>query len=161
MARRRSSMERPSRNWSSAAGPADACPAASSVARRMASATASESAPSRLADRAGPASGTTPARPLPAGLPESVMRLTVAALPADVSRRRAWGTSSLTARYMTASYIYVNLLSNDQGGHVTLTRTSFEIQSWDEQPYVEHDDGRKLTRAAVTRAFSGDLQGQG
>ena len=44
---------------------------------------------------------------------------------------------------------------------MTPTRTSFEIQSWDEQPYVEHDDGRKLTRAAVTRAFSGDLQGQG
>jgi hypothetical protein len=37
----------------------------------------------------------------------------------------------------------------------------FDIASWDEEPYVEIDETRKLTRAAVTQRFSGDLQGDG
>ena len=38
---------------------------------------------------------------------------------------------------------------------------TFEIRSWDEQPYAEIDGGRKLTRASVTQAFSGDIVGDG
>ncbi len=37
-------------------------------------------------------------------------------------------------------------------------KSTFKIESWDEQPYVEHD-GTKLTKASVTQAFSGDLDG--
>jgi Protein of unknown function (DUF3224) len=39
---------------------------------------------------------------------------------------------------------------------VTTLATKLEIKSWDEQPYQEFDDGRKLTKAAVTLAGSGD-----
>jgi hypothetical protein len=35
----------------------------------------------------------------------------------------------------------------------------FEITSWDERPYVEGDEGRKLTRASVTQHHSGDVDG--
>jgi hypothetical protein len=38
---------------------------------------------------------------------------------------------------------------------------TFEVTSWDEAPYVEIDDARKLTRASVTQRFTGDLQGDG
>src|SRR3979411_2115925 len=37
----------------------------------------------------------------------------------------------------------------------------FAIKSWDEKPYSEGQDLPKLTRAAVTRAFSGDIAGEG
>jgi Protein of unknown function (DUF3224) len=37
---------------------------------------------------------------------------------------------------------------------------TFELQSWDEQPYAELDGG-KLTRATVRQAFSGDIEGDG
>ncbi len=36
---------------------------------------------------------------------------------------------------------------------------TFEITSWDEQPYVEGDEGRKLTRASVTQHHAGDIDG--
>ena len=36
---------------------------------------------------------------------------------------------------------------------------TFEITSWDEQPFHEGDDGRKLTRASVTQHHTGDLDG--
>ncbi|HWA40409.1 MAG TPA: DUF3224 domain-containing protein [Gemmatimonadales bacterium] len=36
----------------------------------------------------------------------------------------------------------------------------FEMPSWDEQPIVEYDDGRKLTHAKVTKKFTGDLVGE-
>ena len=38
---------------------------------------------------------------------------------------------------------------------------TFEIKTWDEQPYTEFDDGRKLARASVTQRFSGDIVGDG
>jgi hypothetical protein len=38
---------------------------------------------------------------------------------------------------------------------------TFKIDSWDEQPYVEGEDGGKLTRASVTQTFHGDVEGQG
>jgi len=37
----------------------------------------------------------------------------------------------------------------------------FAIQSWDEKPYGEGPDLPKLTRAAVTKTFTGDIAGQG
>jgi hypothetical protein len=37
----------------------------------------------------------------------------------------------------------------------------FKITSWDEKSYEEVGDGRKLTRAKVTKIFSQDLIGEG
>jgi hypothetical protein len=37
----------------------------------------------------------------------------------------------------------------------------FELASWDEQTTQELEGGRKLTRALVTQAFTGDLEGEG
>jgi hypothetical protein len=37
----------------------------------------------------------------------------------------------------------------------------FAIKSWDEKPYSEGQDLPKLTRAAVTKTFSGDIEGEG
>ena len=37
----------------------------------------------------------------------------------------------------------------------------FAITSWDEKPYSEGQDLPKLTRAAVTRTFTGDIEGEG
>lgn len=41
----------------------------------------------------------------------------------------------------------------------TRADVTFEVKSWDEQPYDEMDDGPRLTRARVTKAFSGDIEG--
>jgi hypothetical protein len=38
---------------------------------------------------------------------------------------------------------------------------TFTIQNWDEKPYEELEDGRKLTHASVTQAFAGDVEGEG
>src|SRR3954449_8374629 len=43
----------------------------------------------------------------------------------------------------------------------THAQGTFEISSWDENPYVELDGGAKLTRASVEQAFSGDIDGEG
>lgn len=37
----------------------------------------------------------------------------------------------------------------------------FSITGWEEKPYSEGEDLPKLTRAAVTKVFSGDLAGEG
>jgi len=37
----------------------------------------------------------------------------------------------------------------------------FAIKSWDEKPYSEGPDLPKLTRAAVTKTFTGDIAGEG
>src|SRR5580765_5182642 len=37
----------------------------------------------------------------------------------------------------------------------------FTIKSWDEKAYGEGQDLPKLTRAAVTKAFTGDIEGEG
>src|SRR5262245_24864414 len=37
----------------------------------------------------------------------------------------------------------------------------FAIKSWDEKPYNEGQDLPRLTRASVTKTFSGDLEGEG
>ena len=43
-----------------------------------------------------------------------------------------------------------------------MTKTAkarFAIKSWDEKPYSEQPDEPKLTRAAVTKILSGDIEG--
>src|SRR5262245_38090076 len=37
----------------------------------------------------------------------------------------------------------------------------FAITSWDEKPYREDPDTPKLTRATVTKTFTGDIEGEG
>ena len=37
----------------------------------------------------------------------------------------------------------------------------FAIKSWDEKPWSEGDDRPKLTRARVTKTYSGDIEGEG
>jgi hypothetical protein len=37
----------------------------------------------------------------------------------------------------------------------------FAIKSWDEKPYSEGQDQPKLTRASVTKTFTGDIEGEG
>jgi len=37
----------------------------------------------------------------------------------------------------------------------------FAIKSWDEKPYSEGRDLPRLTRASVTKAFTGDIEGEG
>jgi hypothetical protein len=37
----------------------------------------------------------------------------------------------------------------------------FAIKSWDEQPYSEGQDQPRLTRAGVTKSYSGDIEGEG
>ncbi len=40
-------------------------------------------------------------------------------------------------------------------------KARFAIQSWDEQPWSEGQDPPKLTRATVTRTYTGDVTGKG
>lgn len=43
----------------------------------------------------------------------------------------------------------------------TQATSKFKIEGWDEQPYVETEDGGKLTRASVKQAFDGDINAEG
>src|SRR5947199_9477907 len=43
----------------------------------------------------------------------------------------------------------------------TVANSRFTIKSWDEKPYSENQGLPKLTRAAVTKTFTGDIAGQG
>lgn len=38
--------------------------------------------------------------------------------------------------------------------------TTFEITAWEEKPYEEFDDGRKMTHASVKKSFKGDIEGE-
>ncbi len=38
---------------------------------------------------------------------------------------------------------------------------TFQIKSWDEKPISEPEGTPKLTRATVTKSFSGDIEGEG
>ena len=42
-----------------------------------------------------------------------------------------------------------------------LTKATFRIISWDEEPFDEPEAGPKLTRAHVKKSFHGDLSGTG
>lgn len=41
--------------------------------------------------------------------------------------------------------------------HATAT---FEIKKWDEHPYIESDDGAKMTRAEIEYIYHGDIEGE-
>src|SRR5437867_4265962 len=41
------------------------------------------------------------------------------------------------------------------------TNARFAIKSWDEKPYSEGQDLPRLTRASVTRTYTGDIEGEG
>ena len=43
----------------------------------------------------------------------------------------------------------------------TVVNSRFTINSWDEKPYSEGQDLPKLTRAAVTKTFTGDIASEG
>lgn len=38
---------------------------------------------------------------------------------------------------------------------------TFKVEGWEEDTYGDREDGRKLTRASVKQAFSGDIEGSG
>jgi hypothetical protein len=42
---------------------------------------------------------------------------------------------------------------------ITTVNTEFKIQSWDEQPFGEAAEERKLTRASITKTYHGDIEG--
>jgi hypothetical protein len=42
-----------------------------------------------------------------------------------------------------------------------IANARFALKSWDEKPYSEGQDLPKLTRAAVTKTFTGDINGEG
>ena len=42
-----------------------------------------------------------------------------------------------------------------------LTTAKFKIESWDEEPFDEPEDGPKLTKAHIKKSFHGDLSGTG
>jgi hypothetical protein len=43
----------------------------------------------------------------------------------------------------------------------TTAHARFAIKAWDEKPYSEGQDRPKLTRASVTKTYSGDIEGEG
>lgn len=43
----------------------------------------------------------------------------------------------------------------------TTAKARFAITNWDERPYSEGEDLPKLTRASVTKTFTGDIEGDG
>jgi hypothetical protein len=43
----------------------------------------------------------------------------------------------------------------------TIANARFAITSWDEKPYSEDADQPKLTRATVTKSYTGDIDGEG
>jgi hypothetical protein len=43
----------------------------------------------------------------------------------------------------------------------TTAKATFQVTAWDEQTYEDLDGDAKLTRAAVTQTFSGDIEGEG
>src|SRR5216110_3221869 len=44
---------------------------------------------------------------------------------------------------------------------MTTATGQFHVEKWDETPYRQADDGRKLTRATVRQTFRGDIEGEG
>ena len=42
----------------------------------------------------------------------------------------------------------------------TKANSTFKNESWEEQPYLETEDGGKLSRATVRQAITGDIEGE-
>ena len=43
----------------------------------------------------------------------------------------------------------------------SIASVTFQIDSWDEEPFDEYEGGRKLTRTVVQKKYSGDFVGRG
>ena len=43
----------------------------------------------------------------------------------------------------------------------SVANSRFTIKSWDEKPYSEGQDQPRLTRASVTKTYTGDIEGEG
>lgn len=43
----------------------------------------------------------------------------------------------------------------------TEINTTLKIQNWEEKPFAEYENGRKLTRASITTKYEGGLEGKG
>ena len=43
---------------------------------------------------------------------------------------------------------------------MTTANSAFKIKKWEEAPYLEREDGRKLTRCSVEYLYEGDLSGE-
>src|SRR5882724_3337368 len=79
---------------------------------------------------------------------------------------------SIIVLVVTASAFALTQMKNkdaDRGNQVARETTkmrkqakaTFEIKSWEEKPYDELEGAPKLTRASVTKAYQGDIQGEG
>src|SRR5258706_7809276 len=79
-----------------------------------------------------------------------------APMPHSIGGRPGSGT---TGRWKcTASHAERLRERTDQGGNMKkVANFRFTIKSWDEKPYGEGPDLPKLTRAAVTKIFTGDI----
>ena len=43
---------------------------------------------------------------------------------------------------------------------MTSATATFQVKSWEENPFNEMEGGPKLTRASITKSFSGDIEGE-
>ena len=39
-------------------------------------------------------------------------------------------------------------------------KAQFTLKTWDEKPYLELDDGAKMTKSTITYGYSGDIEGE-
>ena len=39
-------------------------------------------------------------------------------------------------------------------------KAQFALKTWDEKPYLELDDGAKMTKSTITYSYSGDVEGE-
>ena len=44
---------------------------------------------------------------------------------------------------------------------MTSANATFQVKSWEENPFNEMEGGPKLTRASIKKSFSGDIEGEG
>ncbi|QPC82836.1 DUF3224 domain-containing protein [Phototrophicus methaneseepsis] len=43
---------------------------------------------------------------------------------------------------------------------MTQGKAAFALKSWDEKPYIEMDDGAKMTKSTITYTYTGDIEGE-
>lgn len=57
---------------------------------------------------------------------------------------------------------FMNVAERGKSEHMKqIANARFTITNWDEKPYSEGQDLPKLSRASVTKTFSGDIEGAG
>ena len=88
---------------------------------------------------------------------------TARSLQSAVAQLRALA-SAAQSHSAPANYGARTACSRSRGRGISMknvANTRFAIKSWDEKPFGEGQDLPKLTRATVTRAFTGDIAGEG